>query len=70
MADMMIGWIADKLSSSDFIDLYFILSDLVDIDLTDAELCETASLDSLAVNYAEVYLANKQGDIPTGKLVI
>ena len=70
MAEKMIGWIADKLSSSDFIDLYFILSDLVDINLSDAELCETASLDSLAVNYAEVYLDSKQCDIPTGKLVI
>ena len=70
MADKMIGWIADKLSSSDFIDLYFILSELVDINLTDAELCETASLDSLAGICAEVYLGNKQCDIPTGKLVI
>ena len=70
MADKMIGWIADKLSSSDFIDLYFILSELVDINLTDAELCETASLDSLSANYVEVHLGNKQCDIPTGKLVI
>jgi len=70
MANKMIGWIADRLSSSDFIDLYFVLSELVDINLTDAELCETASLDSLAVNYAEAYLGNKQSDIPIGKLVI
>ena len=70
MAEKMIGWITDKLSSSDLIDLYFVLSDLVDVNLTDAELCETASLDSLAVNHAEVYLGNKQCDIPIGKLVI
>jgi hypothetical protein len=70
MADKMIGWIADRLSSSDFIDLYFILSELVDINLTDTELCETASLDSLSVSYAEVYLGNKQCDIPTGKIVV
>ena len=70
MAEKMIGWIADKLSSSDFIDLYFVLSDLVDIHLTDAELCETASLDSLAVNFAESYLGNEPCNIPIGKLVI
>lgn len=70
MAEKMIGWITDKFSSSDFIDLYFVLSELVDIHLTESELCETASLDSLAVNYAEVYLGNKQCDTPTGKLVI
>ena len=70
MAEKMLGWIADKLSSSDFIDLYFVLSELVDIHLTDAELCESASLDSLAVNYAEVYFGNKQCDIPIGKSVI
>ena len=70
MAEKMIGWIAAKLTSSDFIDLYFVLSDLVDINLTDSELCETASFDSLAVNYAEVHLGSNQCDIPTGKLVI
>ena len=70
MAEKMIGWIADRLSSSDFIDLYFVLSDLVDINLTDSELCETASLDSLAVNFADGYLGNKQCNIPTGKLVL
>ena len=70
MAKKALGWIADKLSSSDFIDLYFVLSELVDIHLTDAELCETASLDSLAVNFAESYLGKEQSSIPNGKLVI
>jgi hypothetical protein len=70
MAEKMIGWITDKFSSSDFIDLYFVLSELIDINLTDAELCETASLDSFAVNSANAYLGDKQCNIPTGKLVI
>jgi hypothetical protein len=70
MAEKMISWIADRLSSSDFIDLYFVLSELVDINLTDAEICETSSLDSLAVNYTDGYLGNKQSTIPTGKLVL
>ena len=70
MAEKMIDWIADKLSSSDFIDLYFVLSELVDIHLTNAELCETSSLDSLALNSVEIYLGNNRRDIPIGKLVI
>lgn len=70
MAEMMIDWVADKFSTSDFIDLYFVISDLIDIPMTDAELCETAFFDSFAANSAEKFLANKQGIIPTGKLVI
>ena len=70
MAEMMIDWVADKLSNYDFIDLYFVISNLIDIPLSEAELCETAYYDSFAANSAEEYFANAQGTVPTGKLVI
>ena len=70
MAELMIDWVVDKFSGSDFIDLYFVISDLIDIPMTEAELCETAFLDSLASSSAEEFLAQKQEIIPTGKLVI
>ena len=38
----------DSLANEDVIDLHFILSDLVDINLTEAEIFERASFDSLA----------------------
>lgn len=57
----------DSLPSEDVIDLYFIMSDLVDINLTDAEICERASLDSLATETLREYSGEKY--VPLGKQV-
>ena len=59
-------WI-DSLPSEDVIDLYFIMSDLVDINLTDVEICERASFDSLAS--ATLRECNGEKYIPIGKQV-
>ena len=69
MTEILIDWVADKFPASDIIDLYFVLSDLVDIPLTESELCETAFYDAFATNTPEAFVENKQGNIPTGKLV-
>lgn len=45
-----VNHIIDFIASEDVIDLYFILSDLFDIDLTDDEIYETAELDAYAVD--------------------
>ena len=68
MTEMLLNWVADTFSRSDIIDLYFILSDLVDIPITEAELCESAYFDALAQHTID----NNDGDpgIPIGKLVI
>ena len=68
MTEMLLNWVADTLTRSDIIDLYFIISDLVDIPLTQAELCETAYYDSLAMNTVES--ASNYGNTPIGKLVL
>ena len=57
----------DSLSGEDVIDLYFIMSDLVDINLTDVEMCERASFDSLA--NASVREYNGEKYVPIGKQV-
>lgn len=62
-----INWFIDSMASEDVIDLYFILSDMVDINLTDEERCETAYFDSMASHTAGEYSANS--DVPLGKQV-
>lgn len=70
MGEMFFTWVADRFTSSDIIDLYFVLSDLVDIPLTEAERYETAYFDSLATHTVEGINAGKYGNIPLGKLVL
>lgn len=67
MANKMVEWVADHLPPGDFIDLYFVLSELVDVNLTDREICERASLDSLAT--ATLDERSGQSDVPIGKQV-
>ena len=68
LSERALGWVADRIDTGDFLDLYFVLSDLVDINLTDAELCETACFDSLASEIASEY--KPDGKTPIGKLVV
>jgi hypothetical protein len=62
-----VNWVIDSLASEDIIDLYFIMSDLVDINLSEGEIYESACLDSLSsVTVQEHQVENK---IPLGKQV-
>ena len=61
------NWVFDTLASDDVIDLQFILSDLVDIKLTEAEIWENAYFDSLA--NATVREQRVESQIPIGKRV-
>jgi hypothetical protein len=63
-----VNWVIDTLASEDVIDLYFILSDLVDIDLSEAEICETAYFDALATATVREYGGDRS--VPLGKLVL
>ena len=62
-----VNWVIDSLASEDVIDLYFILSDLVDIELTEAEIAENACFDALA--NATAREGNHDRYIPLGKQV-
>ena len=70
MAELFLNWVTDKFASTDIIDLYFILSDLVDIPISEAGLYESAQFDSLATYTAECYQNNEVGNIPLGKMVL
>ena len=61
-------WVIDTLASEDIIDLYFIVSDLVDIPISEAERAETAFYDSMAT--ATVNAHQGESGIPLGKLVL
>ena len=63
-----VNWVIDTLASEDVIDLYFVLTDLVDIDLTEDEIYETAHYDAFAS--AAVQEGSKERKIPLGKLVL
>jgi hypothetical protein len=63
-----VNWVFDNLSSEDVIDLYFVLSDLVEVNLTEAELCESAYYDSMANHTANNHKG--KGNVPIGKVVI
>lgn len=63
-----VNWMFDSLASEDVIDLYFILSDLVDINLTEAELTESACFDSMASSAAQEHKGESK--IPIGKQVL
>ena len=43
-----VNWVIDSMASDEVIDLYFILSDLVEVNLTEKEIYESACYDSLA----------------------
>ena len=68
MAEMLFNWVTDRFASSDIIDLYFVLSDLVDVLITDEERCETAYFDSMAAEGTQGDSGG--GSIPNGKLVL
>jgi len=63
-----VNWLTDSPASDDVIDLNFVLSDLVDINLTDAEIYETVSYDSLANATVREYRGERK--IPVGKQVL
>ena len=63
-----VNWVIDSLASEDVIDLFFILSDLIDIQLTETERIETACYDSLAMNISGEYNHEEHG--PAGSAVL
>ncbi len=70
MVETVLNWASDRLASSDIIDLYFVVSDLIDIPLSDDELYETAYYDAFSSQTAESPKSFKDQNIPIGKLVL
>jgi hypothetical protein len=63
-----VNWVLDSIAGDDYLDLHFVVSDLVDINITEAEICEIAHFDSMASFSAREF--NGDGKTPTGKQVL
>ncbi len=70
MAEMLLNWVADTFAHTDIIDLYFIVSDLIEIPITEAELGEVALYDAMAMGMANHNEMNRPGYGPIGKMVL
>jgi len=70
MTEVLLNWVADTFTRSDIIDLYFIVSDLIDIPITEAELCEIAYYDALAMDTVDHTEMCRSEYTPVGKMVL
>ena len=68
MTETILNWFDSTMARTDIIDLYFIVSDLVDIPISEAERCQTAYYDSMATEVAGS--AIDHDGVPLGKLVL
>ena len=77
MTELVLNWVADAFARDDIIDLYFIVSDLVDIPLTDEQQFEQAYGDSMSMSQTGGYRISADGrsvsaggkNVPIGKFV-
>lgn len=69
----VLNWVADTFARTDIIDLYFIISDLVDIPISEAEAAQSAHYDAFASATTGAKSAQQIADekgVPLGKLVL
>lgn len=52
MAESIFNWLVDTMARTDVIDLFFVVSDLIDIPQSDVDLAESAYYDAMACNTA------------------
>lgn len=53
MAESIFNWLVDTMARTDVIDLYFVVSDLIDIPQSEEQLAENAYYDAMAVATAQ-----------------
>ncbi len=69
MKETVLNWLVDTMARTEILDLYFVVTDLIDIPCTPAEAAESAFYDSLATRTVNNFnLSNS--NVPIGKLVI
>jgi hypothetical protein len=68
MSENIMNWFVDTMARTETLDLYFVVSDLVDIPQNEMELSEGAYGDALAEQ--SVREIRKRKNTPLGKLVI
>lgn len=70
MTSTVLNWVTDVFARADIIDLYFTITDLFDIPLTEDEETEMAYFDTYTQRVSENYNPADHGGTPLGKLVI
>ena len=68
MTELFLDWLVDTMARTEVIDLYFAVSDLVDIPQTELQLAEAGGYDALARNISAEYQGDRQR--PLGKTVL
>jgi hypothetical protein len=69
MKDRVLNWLVDTMARTEILDLYFVVTDLIVIPQTPAELAERGHYDAMcirAVNETDL----SKNSVPIGKLVI
>ena len=69
MAEMLFNWVTEHFDSSNIIDLYFVVSDLIEIPLTETERYQTAYFDAYATHTSDGGISSNEVNIPLGKQV-
>ena len=72
MPESLLNWIADTLTRTDVIDLYFVITDLVDMHISEEERIEMDCMNARASNdiNATAQSISETTGIPLGKLVL
>ena len=70
MTETLLNWIADTLTRTDIIDLYFVITDLVDMHIPEEERIEMDCMNAAAMNVERDTDYNALQDVPLGKLVL
>ena len=68
MSENIMNWFVDTMARTETLDLYFVVSDLIDIPQNEVEFSEGAYGDALAEQSVREY--RKRKNTPLGKLVI
>ena len=68
MAEHILNWFVDTLARTETLDLYFIITDLIDFPETASQKFDRAFFDAMATNTANHVQAEKSA-VPLGKQV-
>jgi hypothetical protein len=69
MSEHIINWFVDTMARTETLDLYFVISDLVDIPESDLQHSEGAFFDAMTVDTVNSIPPGKE-HIPIGRLVL
>jgi hypothetical protein len=69
MTEHIVNWFVDTMARTETLDLYFVISDLIDLPESAIQRSESAFFDSMAIDTVNKIELNGR-NIPIGKLVL